>query len=74
MINIDDNELGKLTREYKEHTQGTCHKMSRKHLPRHVRDCHNIREPDAIDQLKAVASDMVGKRLNHEEPIIQGNT
>lgn len=46
--------------------QGTYHQMSRKHLQRYVTEFagrHNVREWDTLDQMAAVASGMVGKRL-----------
>ena len=49
---------------------GTYHQMSAKHLGRYVAEFagrHNIRERDTVDQLRAVARGMVGKRLRYSD-------
>ena len=46
--------------------KGTFHKMSPKHLQRYVNEFsgkHNIRDRDTIDQMNAIVSGLVGKRL-----------
>ena len=50
--------------------KGTFHHMSPKHLDRYVTEFagkHNIRGWDTADQMAAVASSMVGKRLMYRE-------
>ena len=52
--------------------KGTFHKISPKHLQRHVNEfCarHNMRDSDTIDQMKSVVADMIGKRLTYKELI-----
>ena len=51
---------------------GTYHKMSPKHLHRYVNEFagrHNIRTLDTIDQMKAMARGMDGKRLRYQDLI-----
>ena len=48
---------------------GTFHHLSPKHLDRYVTEFsgrHNIRNADTVDQMQALASGMVGKRLKYE--------
>ena len=45
---------------------GTFHRLSRKHLQRYINEFagrHNLRSLDTIDQMRALVSAMVGKRL-----------
>ena len=52
--------------------QGTFHHLSEKHLNRYVREFagkHNLRESDTIDQMAAVVTRLVGKRLMYRELI-----
>ena len=52
--------------------QGTYHHLSEKHLHRYVAEFagkHNLREPDTIDIMGAVATGMVGKRLMYRDLI-----
>ena len=47
---------------------GTYHRMSPKHLDRYMAEFsgrHNVRTLDTIDQMRAVARGMVGKRLRY---------
>ncbi len=47
---------------------GTFHKLSPKHLDRYVREFagkHNLRPLDTIDQMRAVAAALVGKRMTY---------
>ena len=49
---------------------GTYHHMSEKHLDRYVSEFsgrHNDRKSDTIDQMRAIARGMVGKRLMYKE-------
>ena len=49
---------------------GTYHKMSPKHLDRYVRQFagkHNLRPLDTIEQMAAVASALIGKRLSYDD-------
>ena len=49
---------------------GTYHHISSKHLNRYVGEFagrHNIRESDTIDQMRATAQGMVGKRLRYQD-------
>ena len=49
---------------------GTYHRMSRKHLGRYVTEFsgrHNDRPLDTIDQMKAMAQGMCGKRLRYRD-------
>ncbi len=51
---------------------GTFHQISHDHLPRYVGEFagrHNLRERDTIDQMRALARGMVGKRLRYRELI-----
>ena len=51
---------------------GTYHKFSKKHLDRYVAGFagkHNIREADTVDQMAAVATGLVGKRLMYRDLI-----
>lgn len=55
----------------REH-QGVYHKISPKHLDRYVQEFagrHNARDADTINQMAAVATGMVGKRLRYRELI-----
>ena len=52
--------------------KGTFHYMSDKHMDRYVSEFagrHNIREADTIDQMKAIAHAMAGKRLGYRRLI-----
>ena len=52
--------------------KGTFHKISEKHLNRYVTEFagrHNIRDTDTIDQMRALAAGMVGKRLKYPDLI-----
>ena len=49
---------------------GTYHQMSPKHLDRYVREFvgrHNVREMDTLDQMRAIARGLVGKRLRYAD-------
>lgn len=55
--------------------QGTYHHMSEKHLDRYVSEFtgrHNDRKADTIDQMKAMAHSMDGKRLRYRDLIGEG--
>ena len=50
--------------------QGTCHKMSPKHLERYVEEFagrHNVRDQDTINQMGKLARGMAGKRVRYRE-------
>ena len=52
--------------------KGTFHKMSPKHLHRYITEFagrHNIRPLHTLEQMQAMASDMVGKRLRYKDLI-----
>ena len=47
---------------------GVCHKISPKHLGRHVAEFsgrHNIRQADTVTQTGSLVQGMVGKRLRY---------
>ena len=49
---------------------GTYHKMSEKHLARHIGEFaerHNARAADTIQQMAIMAQGMMGKRLQYQE-------
>lgn len=49
---------------------GTYHQMSRKHLGRYVAEFagrHNLRDADTTDQMEAMASGFLGKRLRYAD-------
>ena len=51
---------------------GTYHWMSPKHLDRYVTEFanrHNVRELDALDQMRLLAGMMIGKRLRYADLI-----
>ena len=53
---------------------GTYHRMSPKHLQRYVDEFsgrHNMRPLDTIDQMRAMARGMVGKRLRYRDLVAQ---
>ncbi len=58
---------------------GTFHKVSAAHLDRYVNEFagrHNLRSQDTIDQMKAVARGIVGKRLRFQDltaPVAAGS-
>lgn len=57
---------------FKRGHKGTYHKMSPKHLQRYVNEFkgrHNVRPLDTIEQMKALFSGMVGKRLKYADLI-----
>ena len=57
---------------FKRGYHGTYHRMSPKHMERYVREFtgrHNARPLDTIDQLRAMARGMVGKRLKYQDLI-----
>ena len=48
--------------------QGVYHKMSAKHLQRHVDEFagrHGVREDDTLKQMSRIATGLVGKRLRY---------
>ncbi len=51
---------------------GTYHQLSAKHLHRYICEFagrHNVRPLDTLEQMSALASGMVGKRLTYEQLI-----
>lgn len=51
---------------------GVYHKMSPKHLNRHVREFearHNLRDEDTLDQMARLGEGMAGKRLRYQDLI-----
>ena len=54
------------------HFQEVMHSLSPSFLPRYVAefsDRHNVRSPDTIDQMRALALGVVGKLLRYEDLI-----
>ena len=52
---------------------GTYHRISEKHLERYVNEFsgrHNDRPSDTIDQMRAVAANLNGKRLPYQDLIL----
>ena len=50
--------------------KGTFHKISAKHMQRHVNECfgkHNVRTTDTIDQMSGVVTEMNGRRLTYSD-------
>lgn len=65
-INGIESFWAKLKRAHK----GTYHKMSVKHLGRHVQEFagrHNIRELDTIDQIVNLVLNSAGKQLRYKD-------
>ena len=55
---------------------GTYHRMSPKHMSRYVGEFsgrHNARPLDTLDQMRAIARGMVGKRLRYSDLIASSN-
>lgn len=57
--------------------RGTYRQISPQHLQRYVNEmagCYNIRDLDAIKQMKSIAAGMTGKRLRYRDLVGDGGS